>query len=91
MALKFYTENNKVLYGSSWLSILWTTQGGGMGSGTRDVRGKPVILVWPSNPRWLGFIRIWLKESLSPFPTCPFLNAPFLSRRGLVKMSKFPH
>lgn len=31
MALKFYMENNKILYGYSFLNILWTI---------KDVRGE---------------------------------------------------
>ena len=50
MALKFYMENNKILYGYSLLNILWTikdVRGGRKKKRTNDVRGEPLLLDMP--------------------------------------------
>lgn len=49
MALKFYMENNKILYGYSLLNILWAIKdvGGKEKNWTNSVRGEPLVLDMP--------------------------------------------
>ena len=52
MALTFYMENNKILYGYSLLNILWTIKDVAGGGGeekyqTNNVRVKPMLLGMP--------------------------------------------
>ena len=93
MALKFYMENNKILYGYSLINILWAI---------KDVSGevkKTELIVSEANLWYLICLKIptdgvssgYFLKSLSPDPACRCLNAPFLLELGLVKMSKFSH
>lgn len=73
MTLKFYTYDNKILYGYPSLNSLWTIEDGG--KKTNNGRGKPVVLVIFAKFPLLYFI--WGCLVSQTFPYLSFLNVPF--------------